>query len=366
MHVHTPRRARIESTADAPDVYSAEEVARAVRRPASLVHLLIAAGDIATIDGVLISHREAARSIQWLRAEQMRPVRQVFGSALLDRSIDDSRSTRLSVAMSTTLHGAVALVAALLMTARLTTAADVPVEQTGPTLTRLIFVAEPGPGGGGGGGGLRSPLPPPAAERRGTSRISSPVPPREKPTIVEPIEEIEPEPEPLEHEELPRIFAPLVEARADLRDIRGLLEDTASPATNPASQGPGIDGGVGDGAGRGIGEGRGAGVGPGTGGGTGGGPYRPGSGISPPAIAHEVKPDYTEDARRRHVEGDVVLEVIVLADGSVGSVRVVRGLGYGLDDNAVQALRRWRFHPAQRHGVPVDVLVEVAMEFRLR
>ena len=75
---------------------------------------------------------------------------------------------------------------------------------------------------------------------------------------------------------------------------------------------------------------------------------------------------YTEDARRRGIEGDVVLEVVVLADGSIGSVRVVRSLGFGLDERAVRAMRRWRFHPAERQGAPVDVVVEVAMEFRLR
>jgi TonB family protein len=47
-------------------------------------------------------------------------------------------------------------------------------------------------------------------------------------------------------------------------------------------------------------------------------------------------------------------------------VRVVHGLGYGLDERAVQAVRRWRFSPARRHGVTVDVRVQVAMEFRIR
>ena len=72
------------------------------------------------------------------------------------------------------------------------------------------------------------------------------------------------------------------------------------------------------------------------------------------------------DALRREIEGDVVLEVVVLADGAVGEIRVVRSLGHGLDAAAVAAMRQWRFHPAQRQGVAVDVVVEVAMEFRLR
>jgi TonB family protein len=79
-----------------------------------------------------------------------------------------------------------------------------------------------------------------------------------------------------------------------------------------------------------------------------------------------VKPDYSEEARRKSVEGEVVLEIVVRRDGAVGDVRVLRGLGHGLDQLAVQAVRQWRFSPAQRQGVPVDVLVEVAVEFQLR
>ena len=70
-------------------------------------------------------------------------------------------------------------------------------------------------------------------------------------------------------------------------------------------------------------------MGPGSGGGTGGGPYRPGSGIDPPSIVREVKPDYTEDGRRRNLEGDVVLEIVVRSDGTVGNVKVLQGLGGG-------------------------------------
>jgi protein TonB len=61
-----------------------------------------------------------------------------------------------------------------------------------------------------------------------------------------------------------------------------------------------------------------------------------------------------------------VLEVVVRADGSVGAVRVVSGLGAGLDARATDAVRQWKFAPARRYGTPVDVLVEVAVEFKLR
>jgi TonB family protein len=61
-----------------------------------------------------------------------------------------------------------------------------------------------------------------------------------------------------------------------------------------------------------------------------------------------------------------VLEIVVMSDGRVGDVRVLGGLGHGLDERAVDAVRQWRFSPARRLGKPVDVLVEVAVEFRLR
>jgi TonB family protein len=61
-----------------------------------------------------------------------------------------------------------------------------------------------------------------------------------------------------------------------------------------------------------------------------------------------------------------VLEIVVRADGTVGPVTVLQRLGSGLDERAVQAVRQWRFSPARRFGTPVDVLVEVAVEFKLR
>jgi len=136
--------------------------------------------------------------------------------------------------------------------------------------------------------------------------------------------------------------------------------------TAPRSSGPGTGGGIGFADGSGLGEGNGAGVGNGTGGGAGGGVYGPGSGIDPPSVIREVKPTYSDDARRRGLEGRVGLQIVVLSDGTVGDVRVVRRLGGGLDQRAVEAVRQWRFRPARRHGTPVDVMVDVSVEFNLR
>jgi TonB family protein len=157
--------------------------------------------------------------------------------------------------------------------------------------------------------------------------------------------------------------APVASIAADPADRVGVPNDTPSPA---ASHGPGSGGGVGSGKGAGIGEGDGGGIGPGSGGGTGGGPYRPGSGVLPPQLVREIRANYTDDARRRGVEGDVMLEIVVRRDGSVGNVRVLQSLGSGREQKAIEAVRQWRFTPATRYGTPVDVIVEVAVGFKLR
>ncbi len=159
------------------------------------------------------------------------------------------------------------------------------------------------------------------------------------------------------------MVAPVVTMRDDEQDEVGALDE--SLMTRP-SQGPGERGGVGAGSDSGTGQGNGEGIGEGSMAGMGGGPYRAGSGITPPSLQREVKPIYTEEARRHGLEGDVLLEVVVRVDGTVGAVRIVRRLGAGLDERAVDAVRQWTFSPARRFGTPVDVLVEIAVEFRLR
>jgi TonB family protein len=159
------------------------------------------------------------------------------------------------------------------------------------------------------------------------------------------------------------VVAPVATRASDQNDRTGLPADVPPDST---SRGAGEGGGAGTGRGTGLGEGDGSGIGSGSNGGTGGGPYRPGSGITPPSLIKEVKPDYTEEARRRGVTGDVELEIVVRRDGSVGDVRLMRGLGSGLDQRAIDAVRQWRFSPALRQGAAVDVAVEVAVEFKLR
>jgi TonB family protein len=125
---------------------------------------------------------------------------------------------------------------------------------------------------------------------------------------------------------------------------------------------------TGSGSGSGAGPGQGSGIGPGFGGGTGGGAYRPGNGVQLPQPINEVKPQYTADAMRAKVQGTVLLECVVLPDGTVGSVEVVRSLDstFGLDQEAIKAAKRWKFRPGTRFGEPVAVLVTIELTFTLR
>lgn len=141
---------------------------------------------------------------------------------------------------------------------------------------------------------------------------------------------------------------------------------TAAPMpAAPPSNGTGSGGGIGSGSGGGVGAGHGAGVGAGSGGGIGGGVYKVGGGISAPQAISAPDPDYTEEARRAKKQGTCVLWLIVDAAGRPRDIKVVRGLGLGLDAKALQAVQQWRFQPALKDGKPVDVQISVEVEFHL-
>lgn len=355
-----------------PDVFSAREIARAAGVTVRHVRGLLDSGQIVSIDGHFVAPDDAVAAVHLLRGENPVQSRQLFGGPL-----PGWHPQGLPFAASGALHAAIVAILALLTAAGAATQSETPREII---QARMVFLALPGPGGGGGGGGLRNPAPPPRALLKDKSALRSPVPvrrevkspkppePEARPAPPPPVEPpvqppVEPPPPVTKPDPVPPVVAPVVSAASDPRDRAGVLTDAAPEGD---SHGSGTGGGTGTGRGTGIGEGDGSGIGPGSGGGTGGGPYRPGSGITPPSLVREVKPAYTEDARRRGIEGDVELEIVVRSDGSVGEVRLLRGLGAGLDQRAADAVRQWRFSPARRFGTPVDVMVEVAVEFRLR
>lgn len=89
------------------------------------------------------------------------------------------------------------------------------------------------------------------------------------------------------------------------------------------------------------------------------------AGISAPRPTKTPDPKYSEDARRDHVEGTVILFVKLSAQGRPQEICVVRPLGHGLDQEAIDAVREWRFEPARRGSEPVPVQVNIEVNFRL-
>lgn len=97
------------------------------------------------------------------------------------------------------------------------------------------------------------------------------------------------------------------------------------------------------------------------------GAYNPGeAGVVAPQLVHQTEPRYTADAMRAKIQGDVVVEAIVMPDGTVGKVRVVESIDpYGLDDEAIKAVKQRSYRPATLNGQPVSALVTPTLTFRL-
>ena len=94
--------------------------------------------------------------------------------------------------------------------------------------------------------------------------------------------------------------------------------------------------------------------------------YKTGDGVSAPVLVKEVKPQYTPEAMRARVQGIVALECVVQPDGTIGDVDVTKSLDAGLDEEAIKAVRQWRFEPGKKDGKPVPVRVTLEMTFTLR
>ncbi|MGQ0732948.1 MAG: energy transducer TonB [Acidobacteriota bacterium] len=278
---------------------------------------------------------------------------------LLDRPIEvsfrfEQPQTRVRYTASVLAHIMMAVIAVVVI--RYAPDPQVAPQDPNRSPDGIIWLAEPGPGGGGGGGGNQQPDPPKKVELPGKEKITVPVvrPPDPVP------EPLKPEPPPLE----PLTIPAKTLASAEMVLPGAILSESASTT----SQGTGTGGGGGSGTGTGSGSGQGSGLGPGYGGGTGGGAYRPGSGVTNPVLLREVKPQYTSDAMRAKVQGAVWLECIVLPDGAVGDVKVIRSLDptFGLDQEAIKAARQWKFRPGTRLGEPVPVIITIELTFTLR
>src|SRR6266571_2889592 len=143
------------------------------------------------------------------------------------------------------------------------------------------------------------------------------------------------------------------------------IGDPLSALTTP-SNGPGVAGGIGGNIGGGVGGNRGGfGRGPGAAGGCCGGPYSVGNGVSMPRAIYAPEPEFSEEARIAKFQGEVTLLVTIGTDGRAKNLAVVRSLGMGLDQKALDAVRTWRFDPAKKDGRPVAVQMNIIVNFHL-
>ena len=206
-----------------------------------------------------------------------------------------------------------------------------------PVPTNLVFIQEAGPGGGGGGRRAKAAPAPIEIPRAPAAMTATPLP----------AVPVDPPP--------PTIATPVTTFDPHVLQGGGI--------TLGAPPGPGGRGGPG----RGLGDGDGDGALAGRDKGIGGGDPAPGA-ATEPTLRLQVRPEYTSAALAAKVQGVVTLEVEVLPDGTVGTVRVLKSLdrAYGLDQSAIAAAKKWRFVPGTVNGRPVATIVTLVLEFNLR
>jgi len=193
----------------------------------------------------------------------------------------------------------------------------------------------------GGGGGQRGPTPvtkgemPKFAE---TQLVPPKAPPMEEPKIT---------------------IQPTIEVQKDLKMADAKMPNLGMPNS------PLIGTSMGNGSGTGLGSGHGSGLGAGEGGNYGGGLKRIGGGVSAPVLLYSPEPEFSEEARKAKAQGNVLVNLWVGADGLPSHVHVVRGVGMGLDEKAVEAVKQYKFKPAMEGGKPVTVELNVEVNFQI-
>ncbi len=210
-----------------------------------------------------------------------------------------------------------------------------------------VSIPKPLAKAGGGGGGDRSPLP---ASKGRLPKIA----PRQ---FVPPTAVINnPQPKLI-------MDASILAPDANVPPIN--LPNYGDPLgkLGPASNGTGSGGGIGSGKGGGVGSGTGGGAGPGDGGGI---VYTPGKGGATKAtVIHQEDPEFSDEARKARFSGEVIVAIEVDPTGKVINPRLVKSIGMGLDEKALQAALKWTFHPGTLNGKPVTTRATISMTFHL-
>jgi protein TonB len=161
--------------------------------------------------------------------------------------------------------------------------------------------------------------------------------------------------------EQPKIQMPdaTIEVQKDLKMANNNMPNIGLPNS------PLIGNSMGNGNGSGLGSGSGSGLGPGSGGNYGGGLKRIGGGVSSPELIYKVDPEFSEEARKAKFMGIVLVNLIVDQNGQPQNVHVLRGVGMGLDEKAVEAVKQYRFKAAREAGKPVAVELNVEVNFQI-
>ena len=204
--------------------------------------------------------------------------------------------------------------------------------------------------GGGGGGGAHDLLPAPKGK----------LPAIAQQPIVPPM---------LAVNDRPRLSQePAIMLPKDLKVPNNDMPNLGDPRTSivgMTANGSGEFGGMGTGSRGGIGSGDSNGYGPGTDGGYGGATYRAGGGVSEPQLVYAPDPEFSDEARRAKFQGVCVVAVVVDEKGNPQRIRVIRHLGMGLDQKALDAVKLYKFKPAKLQGKPVPVEVDIEVTFRI-
>jgi len=207
------------------------------------------------------------------------------------------------------------------------------------------------PGGGGGGGAhADSPASRGALPRFAREQVVPPVVRIDNTTPLLPVE-------------------PTLIGDTEIKPVTFNYKEWGDPngVVGKSSGGPGGGGGIGDGQGTGVGPGKGPGHGPGEGGGESGVGYLGlgGGAVTRPVLLSKSEPEYGEEARKARLQGTVVLHIVIDAQGEAQNITVSHSLGLGLDDRAVEAVKKWKFKPGKLNGKPAAVEAYVEVNFRL-
>ena len=310
----------------------------AFRRPEAPLHL-----ESRPADNDLIIHEQGTFGSLWAS------VRDVFFPEKLPPLVLESKPIAVvdrmkvkrdpvSTAIAVVVHGLVILLIAFLLAKKVQFSA--PVKQVELTDVKIPPMAPMKDRAMGGGGGQRGPTP-----------VTKGTPPKFAETQIVP-----PKAPPLQP---PKInIQPTIEVQKDVKMASSI------PQLGVANS-PIIGMSMGNGRGTGMGSGDGSGLGPGSGGNTGGGPKHIGGGISAPVLIYSVEPEFSEEARKAKVAGNVLVNLWVDTNGLPSHVHVIRGVGMGLDENAVAAVKQYRFKPAMENGKPVLVELNVEVNFQI-